>query len=311
MADRHIIWPDNKQFAFTIIDDTDNSTVGNIGPVYQLLSDLNIRTTKTVWVNPPRDHFKGGCLRDPDYLNMIMDLQAKGFEIGLHNVGSGPFNRKEILEALWLYYKLMGEYPAMHINHSRNPDNLYWGYKRFMPPLRWMMQLLKSRRIFTGEKPDSDHFWGDWAKEHIQYMRNHVFNGINTLRYDPRMPYQAGNKLTYSNYWFSASDGHTVAEFNRLLQPGHIDRLEKERGCCIVYTHFAEGFVREGKLDEQFERQMKYLADKNGWFVPASAILDHLLAASSTERPASPLYLWHLDWKWILERWVKKIRFGR
>ncbi len=30
-------WPLNKDFAFTIIDDTDNSTVQNIKPIYDFL----------------------------------------------------------------------------------------------------------------------------------------------------------------------------------------------------------------------------------------------------------------------------------
>jgi hypothetical protein len=42
-------WPNNKDFAFTIIDDTDNSTVSNVKPIYNLLADLGLKTTKTVW----------------------------------------------------------------------------------------------------------------------------------------------------------------------------------------------------------------------------------------------------------------------
>ena len=48
-------WPSNKKFAFTIVDDTDNATVENIKPVYDLLHKLSICSTKTIWVYPPRD----------------------------------------------------------------------------------------------------------------------------------------------------------------------------------------------------------------------------------------------------------------
>ncbi len=50
-------WPSGKKFAFTIIDDTDHGTVSNLKPVYDLLNELGIKTTKTVWVYPPRDSF--------------------------------------------------------------------------------------------------------------------------------------------------------------------------------------------------------------------------------------------------------------
>jgi len=35
-----IHWPDNKQFAYTIFDDTDVSTLCNSAPVYELLAGL-------------------------------------------------------------------------------------------------------------------------------------------------------------------------------------------------------------------------------------------------------------------------------
>jgi hypothetical protein len=40
-------FPGGKCFAFTIFDDTDVATVENIRPIYLLLEDLGMRTTKT------------------------------------------------------------------------------------------------------------------------------------------------------------------------------------------------------------------------------------------------------------------------
>lgn len=48
-AQPHIPWPDGKRFAFTIFDDTDHQTLENVPPVYDFLSDLGLRTTKSVW----------------------------------------------------------------------------------------------------------------------------------------------------------------------------------------------------------------------------------------------------------------------
>ncbi len=120
-------WPNNKSFAFTIIDDTDNATVENIRPVYDHLLKNGIKTTKTVWVYPSRNHFTGQCIQDLEYLAYLKHLENSGFEIQLHNVGSGNFSRDEILEGLEVFKTSFGRYPGLHINHSSNPDNLYWG----------------------------------------------------------------------------------------------------------------------------------------------------------------------------------------
>lgn len=45
-----IIWPGGKSFAFTIVDDTDKTTLENGPVVYDFLNDLGIKITKTVWI---------------------------------------------------------------------------------------------------------------------------------------------------------------------------------------------------------------------------------------------------------------------
>jgi hypothetical protein len=42
-------FPGDRQFGFTILDDADLSTVEDIGPVYSLLEELGMKTTKSVW----------------------------------------------------------------------------------------------------------------------------------------------------------------------------------------------------------------------------------------------------------------------
>lgn len=106
-------WPNNKKFAFTIIDDTDGGFVNNTKPIYDLLSQLNIKTTKTVWVYPPRDRFRGGYLLDNNYFNFIKELQDNGFEIALHNVGSGNFDRNEIRIGIEIFKEKIGYYPKI------------------------------------------------------------------------------------------------------------------------------------------------------------------------------------------------------
>lgn len=313
-------YPDGRSFAFTIVDDTDNGTMENLKPVYDLLQSLGMRTTKTVWVYPSRDRFQGESLADPECLGWHLDLHGRGFEIGLHGVGSGEFSRREILEGLERFKDVFGRYPTLHTNHFQNPDNLYWSpRKRMVPPfgpgyalVSALVQVLgRRKRSYRGEDPSSPHFWGDVAKQHVKYIRNLTFNGINTLAYDPRMPYQVPAKEEYSNYWFSSSDGHTLEEFSSLIAPQNVGRLVREQGACIVYTHFASQFVRGGKVDAVFEERLRHLASHRGWFVPAGVLLDHLLARKVDQEDPGYGYLAALGVRWLAHRMIKYLRYRR
>jgi hypothetical protein len=311
MISRNMKWPLNREFAFTIIDDTDNSTVENIKPIYEYLNSKKIRTTKTVWVFPSRNTFKGQTIQDKDYLDFLLEIEREGFEIQMHNVGSGIFKRQEIIQGLKIFNETFDRYPTLHINHSSNPDNIYWGYKRYGTILRFLVKLIKGKtRRFYGDETDSEYFWGDLSKKYIKFIRNRVFNGINTLNYDPQMPFIEKNKI-YSNYWFSSSDGHTVAEFNNLISRGNIDKLITENGLCIVYTHFAIGFLEQnGEINRTFKENIDYLSSQNGWFAPATEILDYLLK-SKRKNTVNPFYINLLDLRWLIQRIWKKMKYGR
>lgn len=310
-----IRFPENRKFAFSIFDDTDGSTIANTEPVYRFLAENGIRTTKSVWVYPPRGPFTGGCLVDPQYRNWILQLKSQGFEIALHNVGDGLFTRQEIIDGIELFRSIIGEYPAAHTNHASNPDNIYWGEDRFEWPLSYLYALAfrlyrgRTKRV-PGHDPASPHFWGDVCKQRIRYIRNFTFNGINTLAYDPRMPYLVKLKEKYSNFWFSSSDGQTVVKMNDLLSKANCDKLEACGGVCIIYTHFGRGFVdANGRLDPTFEERMRFLASRPGWFVPVSTLLDHLLSEHPGEDPGH-LYRLRLNVWWTADRLAKKLRYG-
>ncbi|NMA72701.1 MAG: hypothetical protein GX963_00755 [Bacteroidales bacterium] len=153
--------------------------------------------------------------------------------------------------------------------------------------------------MYYGADPTSEQFWGDLAKKHFKYIRNHTFNGINTLKYDPKMPYRVPHKEKYSNYWFSSSDGDTLEEFTDLITPKNIMKLENQNGLCIVYTHFAKGFVDDkGVVNPQFKKNLEFLSSRDGWFVPAGEILD-FLESHSEKRNVLKAYLTKFDSKWI------------
>ena len=298
---RKIGWKNGCDFAFTIIDDTDNATVENVKPVYDYLYSKGIITTKTVWAYPPRDEYKGESLSDKDYADFIKDLKQKGYEIAFHNAGSGGFKREETVSALNDFKALLGEYPNMHINHANNTENIYWGYERFSGPVRWIYKHKKAHISSEGTHKNSEYFWGDICKEKIRFIRNRTFNGINTLKQDKRLVYRETGKNEYSNYWFSSSDAMREDSFVKLLSKENIDKLQKEKGLCILYTHFGYGFVDDnGNLSEEFKKAVDYLASKNCWFAPASEILDYVL--KDKEYKPSKVYEFFKDIKWFFER---------
>ena len=294
-----IKWPQGKTFAFTVVDDTDGATVENVRPVYQYLFEKGIFTTKTVWVYPSRDHYQGESLSDEGYRHFVQDLSKKGFEIGFHNAGSGGFTRDETLAALEFFKETLGFYPKLHINHGENEENLYWGSKRFSPLFQKLYGRFKPTVHSRGDEKDSPYFWGDKAKEHITYIRNRVFRQVNTLQADNRFPTREYGKDTY--LWFSSSDGLRLSTFLSLLSKKNLDTLEKEGGVCIVYTHFGYDFVdEEGHLNQGFKDTIDDLSARNGWFVPASELLDFLQPRVDTS--PSRFHAWKLDVKWLFQR---------
>jgi hypothetical protein len=300
----------NKDFAFTIFDDTDGATAENIAPIYKLLDECGIKTTKSVWIYPPRGSFVGSeCLLDEGYKRFILELKTKGFEIALHNVGDGRFTREEIISGFEIFKEILGQYPVVHTNHVSNPDNIYWWDKRFEWPINIFYKLIARRHDCYGGELLGELYWGDLARTHLRYIRNLTFNNINTLACDPRMPYFVESKKDASQYWFSSSDGHTVKEFIDLLSENNLERLVTERGASIVYTHFSSGFVENGVVHPEFERRIRKLAQLNGWFVPVSDLLDHL----SIKGVDDPGYLYRLNTnvRWCFDRIQKKLKYGR
>ncbi len=306
-------WKDNKAFAFTVVDDTDGATVEKIKPIYDYLYRKGILTTKTVWVYPPRDYFPGESLENPEYCAYVKGLAEKGFEIALHDAGSGEFSGAEIRAALENFKNIFGDYPKMNINHGDNPSGMYWCGKRFSAPVAKLYDFYKKKKgTFVeskGDVPESASFWGDACKEHIKYIRNRVYGELNLLKRDKYTPYREKRKDAYSNYWFSSSDAMTADMFVKLLSRKNVDKLEKEYGCAIIYTHFGYGFVDEnGNLRKDVRDAIDYIAAKDGWFAPASEILDFLLQNKKGNEYISDFASLKLDILWILERVYRKFR---
>jgi len=301
-----ITWPEGKRFAFTVFDDTDWTTLERGPDVYRLLRDLGMRTTKSVWAIESSEPAVIGGLscEDPEYLAWVLELQAAGFEIALHNASRGSSTRAEVQRGLAAFRQMFGHDPKIHVNHHVNKDGLYWGASRLTGPNRLLYSLLnreRGRGLDGGSDPASQHFWGDVAKETVTYVRNFVYSDINTLKQCPVMPYHDPAR-PYVNHWFASSHGTNCHEFCKTISEANQDRLEEEGGACIMYTHFGmRSFRKDGPLDPRFLKLMERLAAKGGWFVPVSELLDYL-RERQPQSVITPAHRNRLERKWLFEK---------
>ncbi len=300
-SDKNEFWispyPYGKDFAFSIIDDPDNSTGPDIKPVYDLLYQLGFRTTRTVWVfdqkhtNTPRREMErdwtgvdeGYSLENKDYLHFIKELDRRGFEIALHGVSAGNDYREEIIEGYENFKKIFGSYPKMDVLHSKNIENIYSGRHKLDNIFFKVLQRVIHDSDYQGHIPGSDYFWGDISQNVVRYvwLPFRTIKEINLLKVSPKLPFHDPRR-PYVNYWFLTSDGSNLGDFLILTSPENMGRLMRERGTSIVSTHFAYGFTKQTKgkyvLNKDFVERMKYISKLDGYFAPTSEILDRFLA---------------------------------
>jgi len=309
-------FPNGRRFAFTILDDTDDATFENIVPVYDRLRELGFRTTKTVWpLDCPegsQEYFAAETLQRSEYLRYVQQLVADGFELASHGATMESSNRERTLRGLEFLDQHFDTTLQLYANHGENRENLYWGPKRFRTPLfQWLARTIERNRrdgYYCGDVEESEFFWGDVCRKRFRYVRNFTFASLNALSFNPEMPYAISN-TPYVQYWFSTSDAPTPEIFRRRVTRSAIDRLEGEGGICILSTHFGKrGYVSNGRLDPTVDDMLRYIADKPGWLVPASEILDHL-AAQQPDRNVSTLALARIEFRFLIDQLLERLHF--
>jgi hypothetical protein len=308
-ASRRIAWPDGKDFAFTIFDDTDLATVENVGPVYALFDELGLRTTKSVWAikGDGTPNVGGLTCEDPAYLAWTLDLQARGFEIASHGATYATCPRESVARSLERFRELYGHYPVSLANHTGCRESIYWGEDRVSSLNRLAytaMTGFRRRGMFRGHREGDPLFWGDLCRARVRYVRNFTFAEIDTLAACPMMPYHDPER-PFVNYWFASSEGARVDAFNERVSEANQDRLESRGGACIMYTHLACDFSKGGVLNPRFKQLMERIARRNGWFVPVSTLLDYL-AAQHGATTISAAERRGLERRWLLS----KLRVG-
>jgi len=303
-------WPDGKAFAFTILDDTDYATMENVPEVYSVMADYGLRTTRTAW---PLDGdgpalAAGVTCADHHYLAWLRALQQRGFEIGWHLATYTSSKRERTIEGLDRFKQLLGGYPRVMSSHSGCVENLYWGDGRLSGMNRLSFNVLTALRfhdLFQGHVEGSEYFWGDICRERIDYVGNFGYSEVNTLGMVPFMPYYDPHRPLV-NAWFAVTEAPEKHSFLECISEANQDRLEEAGGACILHTHLACGFYKDGEVDRRFRELIDRLSRRNGWFAPVSTLLDHLRsinglhAITGTERQA------------LEKAWVKhKMKVGR
>ena len=280
MSVRKIVWPDGKDFAFTMFEDPDSQTLEQSREAYSFLSDGGFRTTPGVWVLEPgeaRRNSRGETCANPEYRAWMQELQRRGFEIGLHSVAPASLTRDEIRVGLDKFREYFGDDPTTMANHY-NADAVYWGPARLSGTNRTVYNVATLGRAsgkFFGEKEGHPSFWGDLCQQHVRYCRNFVFRELNTLKACPMMPYSDADR-PFVNYWYASAEASNLQRFLQTVTDEAVDRLEEEGGAAIIYTHFGHGYFESDALDARFKRVMTRVAQKNGWFVPVGELLRYL-----------------------------------
>jgi hypothetical protein len=295
-------WPDQKRFAFTVFDDADYDRLHNVKPVYDFLTELGIFTTKSIWPLAAEKEAPLGGLstEDPEYLAWILSLQRAGFEIGFHGARCHSSPREATARGLDRFRNQFGGPPRSMSNHFQNAESIYWGEARLTGLARLIYRAANFRNTLRceGHLAGSPYFWGDLCRDQIQYVRNFVFREINTLKLCPFMPYH-DPASPYVRAWYASSEGGNIESFVEMLAEKNQDQLAEEGGACIMYTHFAKGFFKDGALDPHFERLIKRLAGLGGWFVPVSTLLDFLAARQNGVHEITSAERSRLQWHWL------------
>lgn len=297
-------YPGGARFAFTIIDDTDDATEENIGPVYALLKELGMGATKTIWpVACPEGSslfFAGHTMDHPGYARFVGGLADAGFELAFHSATMETSGRERVITAMDRFREVTGGWPRVHANHAHNRDNLYWGVHRVdFPPVRWFYALTNGHPAewFQGHVEGSPWWWGDLCRDRVEYVRNLTFDDINLLRVNPTLPYRDPRR-PLAQWWFSATDAEDSAAFNTVIDEAAQDRLEAEGGVCILATHLGKRYARDGRVHPRTETLLRRLAGKRGWFPTVSQLLDWLRSQSTGDRilPAGEWRRMQISW---------------
>jgi hypothetical protein len=302
-----VAWPGGHRFAFTIFDDTDGTTVASGRPVYDLLGGHGLRITKSVWpLGPERPPSVGGqSCDDPDYLAWVRDLEAAGHEIGYHHASDHSSDRARTRRALDRFRELFGADPRAGADHAGNVESLAGGSDRltgvrraaYRAAERWKAP---DRPRFSGADPASPWFWGDLCRERITYWRSLTFAVTDLFDVCRHVPFHDPSR-PFVDQWFLSADAPRADLLLARLRPAALDRLERQGGLCILYTHLGLDLVEDGRVRPELVAAVADLAGRDAWFAPVSEVLDHVRSVRG-DHVLTGGERRRLEWRWLADR---------
>jgi hypothetical protein len=254
------------------------------------------------------DYFGSYSLQNRKYAEYIRELARKGFEIAFHGASMESSPRDIIVESLKQFKAILGFSPRTYACHAGNRENIFWGEHRFyFSVFKLWYRLLNSnaKNYFSGHDPKSVYYWADICGETFDYVRTFTFNDINLLNIG-RMPYLMKDRLCFKSSFYTCF-ADNVEEFNRLLSIENQIKLQKEKGVCILTTHFGKGFVKDGELNKKTKYLLSKIAKRNGYFAPVCEVLDYLMKVNGN-CILSKKEIFYLEFRWFIDTFQRKLK---
>ncbi len=233
--------------------------------------------------DPGRGRNPGQTCDDPDYRRWLLDLHAAGFEIGWHGATWHSVPRAVTIEALDRFKAVFGHDPRTAANHAGADEGIYWAAARLSGAHALLYKVLtrwRYRGQYRGHVQGDPCFWGDVCQKRIRYFRNFAFRDVE---HPEGLPLDAVPRSA------AALRGPMVRQLRRArrtqLQPlpgrGRSGPARGGRGGVHHVRALRLRILCRRASAAAIPALLERLAGKNGWFVPVSTLLDHLLAAGA------------------------------
>jgi len=295
---RMSLYPDGHDFAFTIIHDADSAYSRRLAPLMEVFDELGLKITVTVftfWASWAKGgdiwrrwHSSGDSdqeffapkavpLIDEKERAFYQQLAARGHEIGMHSPSDTSDTREDVIRAFTYFKQVFGHYPTVYVEHSERSN--------------------KEAQYNEGANPQSMYYTTDLLNQYGCWISVGGPGALPNAAHSQFYDVLAANGSPFSTF---AAEHYGIVKgfvrtgkwkeangegFLRWYSEENIDTLEKNRGLALVYTHLNALWLapETRKMRESIQNRLRYLAAKDGWFVPAGKILDRVRAMQSLE----------------------------